>query len=594
MSLAHCLDKYPRLPPHVERSVLLDVASGLHYLHHQSPAVMHRDLTANNILLTSHMQAKISDLGQAKLLERTSTSRQTTVPGNLCYMPPEAMVSRPRYSTKIDIFSFGVLILHVVTHQWPFRKKSLDQKTKKMVSLSEVEQRKVYLDKFDKESPLRHLAEACLSNDPSKRPDAMGLVEKLTACGPPPPFPNTLELELAVESESAKVRMLEARIHEINLNVRSVVGEISYNTSEYRGADESTLAEAYIQLQEIAAVNHTVLSDVGAPDLVVGYKSPKNTPKSDLQVSLLPGSPSGSMNITVRAPLSIHFTGTLVGTIEGIKDPWGLVAGSGGRVFVTDGRGYNGVRLYDRTGELCEEYITSLYSYERALQGKCYYPRGIDLDGEDALVLADTWCHRVQRFKFSSDLKEVEFEKSMGSRGDGEGQFNFPQTLRVDKETGDVYVCDKDNHRIQVLSRDLQLKFSFGERGDEAPSQFHYPQDVDFDSQGNIYIADCGHYVIKVFNRQLELQREIGEEGHGRGSFHYISSICIDKRDYLYVADKTWNCVQVFDPMGEFVMQVQLPRLNEKSTSEPRGIAVDEEGFVYVSCNATGCVHIYK
>ena len=594
MSLAQCLEKYPRIPPHVECSVLLDVASGLRYLHGQSPPIMHRDLTANNVLLTGHMQAKISDLGQAKLLERSPTQKKTTMPGNHCYMPPEAFISNPKYSTKIDSFSFGVLIVHVLTHEWPFRKTLLDPKTQKVMSLTEVERRKDHLDKLEKESPLRQLAEICLSDDPANRPDAVKLVEGLTECAPPPPFVNTLELELALQSESAKARLLETRLLEIDVEVRAVVGASSPDLQESAAPNESMLAEAYIQLQEIAAVNQAVLADAGSPELIVGYKSPATSnAKSDMRISLLQGSSFGSMDVTVRAPLSIHFTGTLVRTIEGFKEPWGLVAGSDGKVFVTDGRGYKGVVSYNRLGEQCGEYVPSHYSYERVVEGKCYYPRGIDLDGEDGLVLADTWCHRIQRFKFNSESGEAEFEKSVGSKGDGEGQFNLPQSVRISQETGDVYVCDKDNHRIQVLDRELQFKFSFGERGDEV-SNFHYPQDVDFDSSGNIYIADCGHYVVKVFNKQFEFQRRVGGEGCGRGAFHYISSICLDKQDFLYVADKTWNCVQVFDPAGQFVMQVQLPWLNEKGTSEPRGVTVDDEGFVYVSCKATGCVYVYK
>ena len=591
MSLSQCLDKYQRLPHRMEFSILLDVASGLRYLHGQSPPIMHRDLTANNVLLTSHMQAKISDLGQAKLLEKSPTRKKTTAPGNNCYMPPEALVSKSDYSTKIDVFSFGVLILHVVTHQWPFRRTYLDPNTRRVMPPTEVEKRKVYLDKLERESPLRLLAESCLSDDPTKRPETVKIVEELTKVTPDPPFANTLEMELALEAASAKAQLLETRLREIDIEVRSVVGESSPDSQELAAPNESTLAEAYIQLQDIAAVNRAVLTGAGSPELIVGYKCPTNNRKNDMQISL-PQS-SGSMDVIVRAPLSIHFTGTLVRTIEGIKEPWGLVAGYRGQVFVTNGRGYKGVLSYNRTGESCGEYVTSLYSYEKVVEGKCYYPRGIDMDGEGSFMLADTWSHRIQRFRLSSDMKEAEFEKSVGSKGEEEGQFNLPQSIRVSKENGDVYVCDKDNHRIQVFDRELQFKSSFGERGDEL-SNFHYPQDIDFDSQGNAYVADCGHYVVKVFNREFEFQRSIGREGHGKGTFHYISSICIDSRDYLYVTDKTWNSVQVFDPSGEFVMQVQLPGLNQKSTAEPCGVTVDEEGFVFVSCKATGCVHIYK
>ena len=349
------------------------------------------------------------------------------------------------------------------------------------------------------------MAETCR---PTNRPEALKLAEELTCLTPDSPFANTLEMELALRSESAKAQLLETRLHEIDIRVRAVVGESSVDSQELESPNESTLAEAYIQLQEITAVNHAVLSDVGSPELIVGYKSPTNNRKNDMQISL-PQAAGSSMDVIVRVPLSIHFTGTLVRTIEGIKEPWGLVAGYRGEVFVTSGRGYKGVLSYNRMGESCGEYVSSHYSYERMVEGKCYYPRGIDMDGKGGFVLADTWCHRIQRFRFSSDGKEAEFEKSVGSKGEGEGQFNLPQSIRICKQNGNIYVCDKDNHRIQVFDRELVFKSSFGERGDEL-SNFHYPQDIDFDSQGNVYVADCGHYSVKVFTtKQTKFRTEM-------------------------------------------------------------------------------------
>ena len=68
-------------------SILQDVAQGLRYLHHQNPPVVHRDLSPNNILLTAHLVAKISDLGVAKSIKLDSKHSMTKVPGTLDFMP---------------------------------------------------------------------------------------------------------------------------------------------------------------------------------------------------------------------------------------------------------------------------------------------------------------------------------------------------------------------------------------------------------------------------------------------------------------------------------------------------------------------------
>ena len=114
-TLTDCVERHGTLPQEISYTILDDVATALCYLHGQTPAIIHRDLSTNNVLLTSDMRAKISDLGVAKILNLTPAQRtqMTTCPGTQSYMPPEALAHNPVYDTKIDCFSCGVMILHV-------------------------------------------------------------------------------------------------------------------------------------------------------------------------------------------------------------------------------------------------------------------------------------------------------------------------------------------------------------------------------------------------------------------------------------------------------------------------------------------------
>ena len=121
-TLAACIDRYDKLPDECYYSVLRDVGVGLQYLHGHIPSpIIHRDLTANNVLLTPDLTAKISDLGVAKILNLSPArmTQMTTCPGTPSYMPPEALVARPIYSTKMDVFAFGNLMTHVFCGRWP-------------------------------------------------------------------------------------------------------------------------------------------------------------------------------------------------------------------------------------------------------------------------------------------------------------------------------------------------------------------------------------------------------------------------------------------------------------------------------------------
>ena len=125
-TLALAIDRYGVLPNQICYDVLCHVTLGLRYLHEHSPPIIHRDLSANNVLLTPHMSGKISDLGVAKILNLTpaeiSQLVHTKAPGTPCYMPPEALTTRPKYDChiKIDIYSIGVMAIHVFYGEWPF------------------------------------------------------------------------------------------------------------------------------------------------------------------------------------------------------------------------------------------------------------------------------------------------------------------------------------------------------------------------------------------------------------------------------------------------------------------------------------------
>ena len=102
-TLTQCLDCYGVMPEEINYSILEGVAVGLRYIHDRENPIVHRDLSANNVLLIADMKAKISDLGMAKILDENARrmSTMTKTPGTQCYMPPEAMVQRPRYDIKV-------------------------------------------------------------------------------------------------------------------------------------------------------------------------------------------------------------------------------------------------------------------------------------------------------------------------------------------------------------------------------------------------------------------------------------------------------------------------------------------------------------
>eukprot|EP00249_Psilotum_nudum_P020533 c27745_g1_i1 orf=191-3229(+) len=101
--------------------IALGAAQGLAYLHHDClPAIVHRDIKSNNILLDSDLEAHIADFGLAKLLTNPSEKGYTvsSVAGSYGYIAPEFGYSS-KVNEKCDVYSFGVVLLELVTGKRP-------------------------------------------------------------------------------------------------------------------------------------------------------------------------------------------------------------------------------------------------------------------------------------------------------------------------------------------------------------------------------------------------------------------------------------------------------------------------------------------
>ncbi|XP_022756384.1 LRR receptor-like serine/threonine-protein kinase FEI 2 isoform X1 [Durio zibethinus] len=100
-------------------NIIMGAAKGLAYLHHDcSPRIIHRDIKSSNILLDSNLEARVSDFGLAKLLEDEESHITTIVAGTFGYLAPEYMVSG-RATEKTDVYSFGVLVLEILSGKRP-------------------------------------------------------------------------------------------------------------------------------------------------------------------------------------------------------------------------------------------------------------------------------------------------------------------------------------------------------------------------------------------------------------------------------------------------------------------------------------------
>jgi len=165
----------------LKKKILLQIAIGMNYLHTNNPPVLHRDLKSLNILLTDKIEKssdttdiKISDFGLSRLYQKSCIL--TGHLGTCYWMAPEIIVNK-RYSTKVDVYSYGIIIWEVCTRKTPYSCMS-QQQVQFYVS---VKKGRPNLKIIPSNTPPKiiQLMQMCWDHEPNNRPSFEYIVEFL-------------------------------------------------------------------------------------------------------------------------------------------------------------------------------------------------------------------------------------------------------------------------------------------------------------------------------------------------------------------------------------------------------------------------------
>ena len=261
----------PPLPLHVQVDICHDVAQALSHLHHHE--VLHRDLSSNNVLLIGGRRAKVTDFGMAKLLGSDPRLTPTYCPGTNGYMSPEALADPPAYTSKLDVFSCGVLFVQIITRKWPdpgprtYTVQVNDPRIptgRILIEVPELERRKEHLDLISPTHPLLEVALDCLKDKEGQRPTAEQLCSRLIALKESAAYRDSLQQtpeKMTGQTPPARDQELEQQLTESESRVEDLTREVQQlqiQTDEQGRSTQQKVEENQQLQQKLQAQSETL------------------------------------------------------------------------------------------------------------------------------------------------------------------------------------------------------------------------------------------------------------------------------------------------------------------------------------------------
>ena len=235
-----------------------------------------------------------------------------------------------------------------------------------------------------------------------------------------------------------------------------------------------------------------------------------------------------------------------------------------GNIYIAD-HDNSCVKVFDSTGK----YLFKFGDNEG--EGKMYYPRGLAIYEDRILITQGN--NYILNYQLNG-----KFVSTIGRHGRGELEFINLFGLTVDESNGNIYICDYNNNRIQILNNDFSFKSQFGN------DTLKHPRDVKL-SKEYIYVLDKSNPCLHLFNYNHMLQKSVISRGKGMEVINPWFFF-VDQTENILISDLSSNSIYIFNTKFQLIHKIPV-------SNNPTGVTVDKQGRVIVVCGAVkDCLQI--
>ncbi|WP_223550806.1 6-bladed beta-propeller [Aestuariivivens sp. NBU2969] len=216
-------------------------------------------------------------------------------------------------------------------------------------------------------------------------------------------------------------------------------------------------------------------------------------------------------------------------------------------------------------------------TYYPSLVGACMLP-------DKRILFTDSKLNKI--FSFSADRKEVtELNSNL--------QLTQPTGIAFNKHNNQIWVVETGLHRITILDPFGQFYKTIGTRG-KGKAEFNYPTSIWIDHNGWAYVVDALNYRIQIFDDEGRFISMFGQNGNGTGFLASPKGIATDSYGHIYIVDALFHGVQIFDAKGNYLYQFGTQGSNPREFWMPSGIFIDAKDHIYIADSYNNRIQVFE